>query len=69
MADSFVRRLRILEMLKRKDEGTVSIPEIIHKLKVAGHSDIMNKTIERDMTYLSSQFNLGCDDTVRPFQW
>ena len=42
MADSFVRRLRILEMLKRKDEGTVSIPEIIHKLKVAGHSDIMN---------------------------
>ena len=69
MADSFVRRLRILEMLKRKDDGAVSIPQIIHKLKVMGYSDILNKTIERDMTYLSGQFNIGCNDTVRPFQW
>jgi len=69
MADSFERRLRILEMLKRKDDGIMTIPRIITRLSNMGFEITQNKTIERDMVYLSTVFNIGCDDTTRPFQW
>ncbi len=69
MADSFERRLRILEMLKRKDDGIMTIPKIIIRLESMGFESIQNKTIERDMMYLSTVFNIACDDTTRPFQW
>ena len=69
MADSFERRLRILEMLKRKDDGIMTIPGIIVRLVNMGIEITQNKTIERDMVYLSTIFNIGCDDTTRPFQW
>ncbi len=69
MADSFIRRLRILEMLKRKDDGVITIPEVITKLSSMGIDIGRNKTVERDMLYLSTVLNIGCDDTKRPFQW
>ena len=69
MADSFERRLRILEMLKRKDDGIMTIPLIIKRLLSMGFDITQNKTIERDMVYLSTMFNIACDDTTRPFQW
>lgn len=69
MADSFKRRLSILEMLKRKNDGTITIPEIIRRLSAQGETDIRNKTIERDMSYLSTLYDIGCDDSVRPFLW
>jgi len=69
MADSFERRLRILEMLKRKDDGIMTIPLIIKRLSSMGFDITQNKTIERDMVYLSTVFNIACDDTTRPFQW
>lgn len=68
-ADSFIRRLCILEMLKRKDDGVITIPEIIIQLSNTGTDDIKNKTVERDMVHLSTLFNIGCDNTVRPFHW
>lgn len=69
MADSFNRRIKILEMLKRQDDGTISIPEIAQQLSALGMSDIKNKNIERDMAYLSTLYNIACDDSIRPFQW
>ena len=69
MADSFIRRLQILEMLKRKDDGVITIPEIISRLSSMGIEVTRNKTVERDMFYLSTVLNIGCDDTKRPFQW
>ncbi len=69
MADSFLRRLRILEMLKRKDDGVITIPEIIIRLSSMGIDIGRNKTVERDMFYLSTILNISCDDTKRPFQW
>lgn len=69
MADIFVRRMRILEMLKRKNDGIMTIPEIIIRLAGTGIEITQNKTVERDMVYLSTIYNIGCDDTTRPFQW
>ena len=69
MSDSFICRLHILQMLRRKEESVITIPEIISRLSAAGLVIGRNKTIERDMVYLSSVLNIGCDDTVRPFLW
>ena len=69
MADSFKRRINILQMLKRYDDGTITIPEIIKRLAAQGIEDIKYKNIERDMTYLSTLYNIYCDVSVRPFEW
>lgn len=69
MADSFERRIRILEMLKPKDDGVVTIPEIVTRLSNIGIEVTQNKTVERDMTYLSTLFDIGYDNSVRPFEW
>ena len=36
MSDNFKRRLFILEMLKRKEDGVITIPEIVQKLSAKG---------------------------------
>ncbi len=69
MSDSFKRRLFILEMLKRKDDGVITIPEIINRLSGKGIEVTRNRTIERDLAQLSTEFAITCDDSVRPFQW
>ena len=69
MADSFKRRINILQMLKRYDDGTITIPEIIKKFAAMGVEDIKYKNIERDMSYLSSSYKIYCDESVRPFEW
>ncbi|WP_198263914.1 helix-turn-helix transcriptional regulator [sulfur-oxidizing endosymbiont of Gigantopelta aegis] len=69
MADNFKRRLYILEMLKRKEDGVITIPEIIRRLSGKGFENIRNRTIERDLAQLSTEFAIGCDNSVRPFQW
>lgn len=69
MGDSFLRRIRILEMLTHKEDGYITIPEIMVRLSNIGFDINHSKTIERDMVYLSSLFNIGCDSNRRPFQW
>ncbi|MCU7958451.1 MAG: WYL domain-containing protein [gamma proteobacterium symbiont of Bathyaustriella thionipta] len=69
MSENFIRRIRILEMLKRKDDGVITIPQIIQRLSAQGIEVSRSKTVERDMMQLSAEFNIGCDDTKRPFHW
>ena len=69
MADTFTRRLRILEMLKRKDDGTITAPEIKFQLSLHWEIDQSMRGIQRDLEYLSLTFPVSCDDTKKPFQW
>ena len=68
MADSFIRRLRILEMLKRKDDGTVTIPQIITQLSHSGIEPSI-RDVQRDLDYLSSTLCIDCDKTTKPYKW
>jgi len=69
MSDNFKRRLHILEMLKRKDDGVITISEIVTKLSRKGIEVSRNRTVERDLEQLSTEFNIACDNSKRPFQW
>lgn len=69
MADSFLRRLRMLEMLKRKDDGVITVPKIKERLSQLGIDISNNRDIQRDLVFLSTILPLNCDETARPFQW
>jgi len=69
MSDNFKRRLHILEMLKRKEDGVITIPEIVDKLSRKGIEVSRNRTVERDLDQLSTEFSITCDNSKRPFQW
>jgi|GEM_PF-6538656 len=69
MSDSFKRRFYILQMLKKREDGYITIPEIIKSLKNQG-MDAVPRKVERDMKKLALEFiNIGFDSSVRPHQW
>ncbi|MBF0266737.1 MAG: hypothetical protein HQL46_15855 [Gammaproteobacteria bacterium] len=69
MADTCVRRIRILQMLKNKADGYITIPEIMSGLSHYGIDDVKKRTVERDMQDLSLDFSIVCDSSTRPYRW
>lgn len=69
MCDTFVRRIRILQMLRRKIEGTITIPQMRERLSEGWEIGVAKRDIQKDMVYLSTIFPITCDDDTKPYQW
>lgn len=68
--DTLSRRIRILQMIPRKSDGSITAPQIRRKLNSSGHfGEISARTIERDLQALSETFDIDHDDGARPYHW
>lgn len=71
MDETLARRIRILQMIPRKGEGTITAPQILEKLYRLEVFDkgVTLRTIQRDLQALSLRFQIECDDGSKPHQW
>ena len=68
--DAITRRIRLLQMIPRKEDGYITIPQMRQRLTTRFEIEkLERRTLERDMIILSHQFNIECDDSCRPFRW
>lgn len=71
-AQTFLRRIEILQRLPAKGAGSVSAGQLTAQLDTAGFP-VKKRTVERDLEFLldSSQWfgTLHCDDRSKPFGW
>ncbi len=68
MSNPVMRRLRILQLLPRKKDGTITIPRII-KLLAEDGIETNARTVQRDMLELSCDYSITCNNDVIPFEW
>ena len=68
--NTLAQRIRILQMIPTRSEGSITAPQIREKLNDSGHfGDLNAHTIERDLQKLSEDFEIEHDDETRPYHW
>lgn len=68
MSTAVQRRLRILQLIPRRSESTITVPRIIDLLREDGiEAEI--RTVQRDLAELSRKYHITCDDDEKPHKW
>ncbi|MDA8254254.1 MAG: WYL domain-containing protein [Betaproteobacteria bacterium] len=71
-AQTFLRRIEILQRLPPKGAGVINARDLTEQLKAAGYP-IEKRTVERDLEFLLLHGDwfgtLHCDDRSKPFGW
>lgn len=75
MVDSFTRKLLILQMLPREEEGGITVEEIQRRLWNDHGMEVSERNIQRDLrsfqgTDDNAGFPISCDEDVpKPWRW
>ena len=68
MSTALQRRVRILQLIPRRSESTITVPRIIDLLREDG-IEAEKRAVERDMVELTGDFPIDCIDTEKPYKW